>query len=49
VLALMLTGVAKETCCQPEAASALKVAVARSVPKPVQSLPTYVPGIWDPL
>jgi len=45
----MVTGVANVTCCQPEAVSPLNVALPRSVPVPVQSLPTWVPVLAAPL
>jgi hypothetical protein len=44
VLAATWTGVAKETCCQPEGVS-LKVALARRVPVRVQSEPVWVPVV----
>ena len=43
MLAVIGTGVAKLTCCQPEAVSLVKVAGASSVPVLVQRLPTWVP------
>ena len=43
VLAVMATGVAKFTCCQPEALSPENVAEARFVPVLDQRLPTCVP------
>jgi hypothetical protein len=39
----MGTGLAKVTCCQPEAVSPVKVAEASSVPVLVHRLPTWVP------
>src|SRR5215468_5424457 len=39
----MATGVAKFTCCQPDAVSLMKVADARLVPVLVHRLPTWVP------
>ena len=49
VLALIATGLAKLTCCQPEAVSPVNVAVARSVPEAVQRWPTWVPPLPAPL
>jgi len=43
VAALMETGVAKFTCCQPEAVSLPNVAVASKVPVLLQRLPVCVP------
>jgi hypothetical protein len=43
VFAVMATGFEKFTCCQPEALSPIKVALARSVPKPFHRLPTCMP------
>ena len=43
VFAVMATGFAKLTCCQPEAVSLVKVAEASSVPVLLQRLPTCVP------
>ena len=43
MLAAMATGEEKVTCCQPEAVSPLKVAVARSVPVLDQRLPIWTP------
>jgi hypothetical protein len=43
VLAVIATGVVKFTCCQPDAVSPVKVAVARRVPVLDQRLPTWVP------
>ncbi len=40
VPAVIATGVAKLTCCQPEAVSPVNVADARSVPLLLQRLPT---------
>jgi len=37
------TGLAKVTCCQPEADSLVKVASASSCPPVVQRLPMWVP------
>jgi hypothetical protein len=39
----MVTGVAKLTCCQPDAVSLVKVALANSVPVLVQ-MDTFVPS-----
>ena len=39
----MGTGLEKSTCCQPEAVSPVKVAVANLVPALVQRLATWVP------
>ena len=47
VLAWIATG-AKLTCCQPEAVSPVKVAVARRVPVLLQRLPTWVPVLPTP-
>ena len=41
--AVMATGEAKLTCCQPEAVSLVKVAEASRVPALVQRLPTWGP------
>ena len=49
VLAVIATGVAKLTCCQPVAVSPLKVAVASSVPALDQRWPTWVPVFDAPL
>ena len=49
MLAVIATGVAKLTCCQPVAVSLLNVAVARSVPEAVQRWPTWVPVLPAPL
>ena len=43
------TGVAKLTCCQPEAVSPVKVAWANSVPVALQRLPTCVPVLVEAL
>jgi hypothetical protein len=43
VFAVMATGDVKFTCCQPEAVSAVKVAVASLFPELDQRLPTWVP------
>lgn len=40
---VIATGVAKLTCCQPDAVSPLKVAVASFVPALLHRLPTCVP------
>ena len=37
------SGVAKFTCCHPDAVSFVKVAFSRSVPVLDQRLPTWVP------
>ena len=49
VLAWIGTGWAKSTCCQPEAVSVVKVAVASSVPEAVHRWPTCVPVLPAPL
>ena len=49
VPAVMETGVANVTCCQPEAVSLEKVAVLNSVPVFVQRLPVCVPVLPTPL
>ena len=49
VLALIATGLAKVTCCQPVAVSLVKVAWASSVPVLVHRLPTCVPVLVEPL
>ena len=41
--AVIVTGVAKVTCCQPEAVSLVNVAWASSVPVAVHRLPMWVP------
>ena len=46
VFALMSTGLAKFTCCHPEAVSLVKVAEARSVPVLFHKLPTCVPALF---
>jgi hypothetical protein len=43
VLALIVTGVAKFTCCHPEPVSPVDVAVASKVPVLDQRFPTWVP------
>ena len=49
VLAVIATGVAKLTCCQPEAVSPVKVAVASWVPVRLHRWPTWVPVLPAPL
>ena len=49
MLAVIATGVAKFTCCQPEAVSLEKVAVANCWPVLLHSLPTWVPVLALPL
>ena len=39
----MATGLAKVTCCQPEAVSLVNVALASLVPVALHRLPTWVP------
>ena len=46
VLALIATGEAKFTCCQPAAVSLVNVAWARSSPEPLHRRPTWVPVFW---
>ena len=41
--AVIVTGVAKVTCCQPEAVSLVKVAWASRVPVEDHRLPMWVP------
>ena len=43
MLALIATGVVKFTCCQPEAVSPVKVAVASNVPVLDHRFATWVP------
>ena len=43
VPAVIVTGVAKVTCCQPEAVSLVNVACARRVPVDDHRLPMCVP------
>ncbi len=43
MFAVTATGFEKFTCCQPEALSPVKVALARSVPRPFHKLPICVP------
>jgi hypothetical protein len=47
VFAVTATGVARLTCCQPEAVSPVKVAVASFVPVLLQRLPTWVPVLVE--
>ena len=47
--AVIATGLANATCCQPVAVSPVKVAVASSVPVPVHRCPTWVPVLPAPL
>jgi hypothetical protein len=49
VFAVIATGLDKFTCCQPEAVSPVKVALANSVPEPFHKLPTCVPVLFNPL
>ena len=49
MLALIATGAGNVTCCQPEAVSPAKLALASSVPVLDQSLPTCVPVLAEPL
>ena len=46
---LIVTGVAKFTCCQPLAVSLVKVAVASNVPVLLQRSATWVPVFAGPL
>jgi hypothetical protein len=48
-LAVIATGEAKVTCCQPVAVSPVNVALASSVPVLVQRWPTCVPVFAAPL
>ncbi len=43
VFGLIVTGLAKVTCCQPEVVSLLNVAVASRWPLADHRLPTWVP------
>jgi hypothetical protein len=43
VPAVIDTGVVKLTCCQPDADSPLKVALASKAPVLLQSVPVWVP------
>jgi hypothetical protein len=43
VFALIVTGLEKVACCQPEEDSPAKVTVASFVPDAVHRLPTWVP------
>ena len=43
MLALIATGVAKFTCCHPEAVSPVNVAVAKRLPPLVHRFPTWLP------
>ena len=47
-MAVIATGEAKLTCCQPEAVSPLNVADASSVPLALHRLPMWVPCSWLP-
>ena len=47
--AVIDTGVAKVTCCQPVAVSLVKVALASLVPEDVHRLPMWVPVLSVPL
>jgi hypothetical protein len=47
-LAVTATGVAKLTCCQPEAVSLVKVAVASRAPAVIHRLPMCVPMLALP-
>ena len=49
MFAVTATGEAKLACCQPEAVSPVKVAVASRVPALVQSGPMWVPVLPLPL
>ena len=49
VPAVIATGLAKLTCCQPEAVSLLNVADASFVPEEVHRFPTWVPVLALPL
>mgnify|MGYP001551396015 CR=1 FL=1 len=49
VPALMATGCASCACCQPDAVSLVKVAVARSWPVALQRWPVWVPVLAAPL
>ena len=45
----MFIGVGNVTCCQPDAVSPLKVAVASLVPVLLHSVPVWVPVLVAPL
>ena len=49
MLAVIATGDEKFTCCQPEALSPVKVALASSAPVLLQRFPTCVPVLFIPL